>query len=97
MVPKRGGSTSVTDRIVNQFLCYLDGVEGRSGVFVMAATSRPDLVDVALLRPGRIDKAVFCSFPDENERIELLKIYLKKFNFEGEPTLEFLTSTSKKT
>jgi peroxin-1 len=52
----------------------------------MAATSRPDLVDVALLRPGRIDKAVFCSFPNENERVELLKIYLKKFNFEGEPT-----------
>lgn len=67
-MPKRGGSTSVTDRIVNQFLCYLDGVEGRSGVFVMAATSRPDLVDVALLRPGRIDKAVFCNFPNEVER-----------------------------
>ena len=69
LVPKRGGSTSVTDRIVNQFLCYLDGVEGRSGVFVMAATSRPDLVDVALLRPGRIDKAVFCNFPNEKERL----------------------------
>jgi len=66
LVPKRGsGQTSVTDRIVNQFLCYLDGVEGRDGVFVMAATSRPDLVDVALLRPGRIDKAVFCNFPNQ--------------------------------
>ena len=74
LVPKRGGSTSVTDRIVNQFLCYLDGVEGRSGVFVMAATSRPDLVDVALLRPGRIDKAVFCNFPTEDERLQILKI-----------------------
>ena len=52
----------------------------------MAATSRPDLVDVALLRPGRIDKAVFCSFPTEEERLEILKIYLKKFNFEGEPS-----------
>jgi peroxin-1 len=66
LVPRRGsGQTVVTDRIVNQFLCYLDGVEGRDGVFVMAATSRPDLVDVALLRPGRIDKAVLCGFPDE--------------------------------
>jgi peroxin-1 len=63
----------------------------------MAATSRPDLVDVALLRPGRIDKAVFCSFPDEIERIELLKIYLKKFNFGGDLRLEFLTSIAKKT
>lgn len=82
LVPKRGsGQSSVTDRIVNQFLCYLDGVEGRDGVFVMAATSRPDLVDVALLRPGRIDKAVFCDFPDEAERKELFEVYLRKFNF----------------
>ena len=69
LVPRRGsGTTSVTDRIVNQFLCYLDGVEGRDGVFVMAATSRPDLVDVALLRPGRVDKSVYCGFPDFEER-----------------------------
>ena len=71
----------MTDRIVNQFLCYLDGVEGRDGVFVMAATSRPDLVDVALLRPGRIDKAVFCNFPTLEERKEIVSIYLKIFNF----------------
>ena len=82
LVPKRGsGSTSVTDRIVNQFLCYLDGVEGRDGVFVMAATSRPDLVDVALLRPGRIDKSVLCNFPSIEERKEIIDIYLDKFKF----------------
>ena len=69
---------------MNQFLCYLDGVEGRDGVFVMAATSRPDHVDVALLRPGRIDKAVYCNFPDEQERHDLIKVYLKKFNFKSE-------------
>ena len=96
-MPKRGGSTSVTDRIVNQFLCYLDGVEGRSGVFVMAATSRPDLVDVALLRPGRIDKAVFCNFPSEDERLQILKIYLKKYNFEGEPEDRFLREIASRT
>lgn len=62
---------------MNQFLCYLDGVEGRSGVFVMAATARPDLVDVALLRPGRIDKAVYCGFPSQTERKEMFEIYLK--------------------
>ena len=47
----------------------------------MAATSRPDLVDVALLRPGRIDKAVFCNFPELEERKEIVKIYLEKFRF----------------
>lgn len=73
----------VTDRIVNQFLCYLDGVEGRDGVFVMAATSRPDLVDVALLRPGRIDKAVLCGFPDEQDRKEIISVYLSKFSYVG--------------
>ena len=88
-MPKRGsGQTSVTDRIVNQFLCYLDGVEGRDGVFVMAATSRPDLVDVALLRPGRIDKAVFCGFPDIGERKSIVSIYLEKFNFKEQLTEE---------
>ena len=56
----------------------------------MAATSRPDLVDVALLRPGRIDKAVFCSFPNEEERCQILRIYLKKFNFAGEPSDSFV-------
>jgi len=63
----------------------------------MAATSRPDLVDVALLRPGRIDKAVFCSFPTEEERYQILFIYLKKFNFEGEPNDNFVRSLAIKT
>ena len=47
----------------------------------MAATSRPDLIDVALLRPGRIDKSVFCGLPNKGERIEIIKLYLKKFNY----------------
>ena len=82
-------------------MCYLDGVEGRDGVFVMAATARPDLVDVALLRPGRIDKAVYCSFPDEQERYEMLKVYLKKFNFvskyEFDQHEQFLKNVSQRT
>ena len=47
----------------------------------MAATSRPDLVDVALLRPGRIDKSLYCGFPSEDERKAILKVYLDKFKF----------------
>ena len=62
-------------------MCYLDGVEGREGVFVMAATARPDLIDVALLRPGRIDKSVFFGLPNKEERFEIISLYLKKFNF----------------
>ena len=68
IAPKRGGdSTGVTDRVVNQFLCQLDGVEGRAGVYVVAASSRPDLIDPALLRPGRLDKAVYCPLPSTAE------------------------------
>ncbi len=58
----------VTDRTVNQLLTQLDGVEGLSGVVVMAATSRPDLIDAALLRPGRLDRLVYCGLPDEQDR-----------------------------
>ena len=54
IVPRRNsGSTGVTDRVVNQFLTYLDGVTEIKDVFILAATSRPDLIDTALLRPVR--------------------------------------------
>ena len=58
-------NTGVTDRVVNQMLTQLDGVEVLQGVYVLAASSRPDLIDPALLRPGRIDIKLFCSMPDK--------------------------------
>lgn len=59
-------STGVTDRVVNQMLTELDGVEGQeAGLWVLAATSRPDLIDPALLRPGRFDVSVRCPLPDK--------------------------------
>jgi peroxin-1 len=84
IAPKRGGdSTGVTDRVVNQFLCQLDGVEGREGVYVLAASSRPDLIDAALLRPGRLDKAIYCPVPETpEERLEVL-CALGKFSRAG--------------
>ena len=63
----------MTDRVVNQFLTELDGVEGLRGVVVLAATSRPDLVDPALLRPGRLDRLLRCDFPDVAARLEILE------------------------
>lgn len=58
-------STGVTDRVVNQLLTQLDGIESLSGICVLAATSRPDLLDPALLRPGRLDKQILCPLPDK--------------------------------
>jgi peroxin-1 len=60
--------SGVTDRVVNQLLTELDGVEGLKGVVVLAATSRPDLIDAALLRPGRLDRLVHCGFPSAQDR-----------------------------
>ncbi|XP_037330701.2 peroxisome biogenesis factor 1 [Pungitius pungitius] len=74
LAPRRGhDSTGVTDRVVNQLLTELDGVEGLQGVYVLAATSRPDLIDPALLRPGRLDKSLHCPPPDLEARAEILK------------------------
>lgn len=61
---RRGSDqTGVTDRIVNQFLTQLDGVSIFDGVWVIAATSRPDMIDEALLRPGRIGVKLHCELP----------------------------------
>ncbi|KAL8700577.1 MAG: hypothetical protein Q9201_005371 [Fulgogasparrea decipioides] len=74
IAPKRGhDSTGVTDRVVNQLLTLMDGAEGLSGVYVLAATSRPDLIDPALLRPGRLDKSILCDLPDCDDRLEILQ------------------------
>lgn len=79
VAPQRGlDNSGVTDRVVNQLLCYLDGVEGRKDVFVVAASSRPDLIDAALLRPGRLDKAVACPIPSTTDRFEILHSLLSK-------------------
>lgn len=74
IAPKRGhDSTGVTDRVVNQLLTQMDGAEGLSGVYVLAATSRPDLIDPALLRPGRLDKSLLCDFPSHEDRVDILR------------------------
>ncbi|KAG0174872.1 Peroxisome biosynthesis protein pex1 [Apophysomyces sp. BC1034] len=79
IAPRRGhDSTGVTDRVVNQMLTQMDGAEGLDGVYVLAATSRPDLIDPALLRPGRLDKALLCGMPSFEERLEILEALSRK-------------------
>ncbi|KAH8996318.1 AAA-domain-containing protein [Lactarius akahatsu] len=79
IAPKRGhDSTGVTDRVVNQLLTLMDGAEGLDGVYVLAATSRPDLIDSALLRPGRLDKSLLCNMPTKEERREILQAHARK-------------------
>ncbi|XP_061360347.1 peroxisomal ATPase PEX1 isoform X3 [Gastrolobium bilobum] len=96
IAPKRGhDNTGVTDRVVNQFLTELDGVEILTGVFVFAATSRPDLLDAALLRPGRLDRLLFCDFPSWHERLEILTVLSRKLPMANDIDLAALANLTK--
>ena len=71
-------SAGVTDRVVNQLLTELDGVETLGDIVVIATTSRPDLIDPALLRPGRLDKHLYVGFPTKSDIQQILKIWTRK-------------------
>ena len=72
----------MTDRVVNQLLTQLDGVQSRKDVFILAVSSRPDLIDPALLRPGRLDKLVYVPLPSTEERKEILSISAQKLKMD---------------
>ena len=73
-----GGETAVTERVVSQLLTELDGMENMHGVIVLAATNRADMIDPALLRPGRFDKVIQIPLPDKESRKSILKINAEK-------------------
>ncbi len=84
IAPIRGtDSSKVSERVVNQLLTELDGIEKREGVVFVAATNRPDLLDPALLRPGRIDRFVYVPAPDEESRLKILKVHTKSMPLKG--------------
>jgi transitional endoplasmic reticulum ATPase len=76
---KRGieQGTKVTERVLNQLLAEIDGLEGLKDVTIIGATNRPDMLDPALLRPGRFDRIILADIPDEESRMEILKIHTK--------------------
>ena len=73
-----GGETAVTERVVSQLLTELDGMENMHGVIVLAATNRADMIDPALLRPGRFDKIIQIPLPDKESRKSILKLNAEK-------------------
>lgn len=74
LVPRRDASMSESSsRVVNTLLTELDGLSDRNGVFVIGATNRPDMIDPAMLRPGRLDKTLYIELPSATERFEILK------------------------
>ncbi len=102
LAPRRGmgADTHVTERVVSQLLTELDGIEELKDVFVIAATNRPDMIDPALLRPGRIERHIYIPPPDKEGRKEIFKIHLrgKPLAFEDEDVkkaVELLKSENK--
>ncbi len=84
LAPVRGTDTSrVTDRVLNQLLTEMDGLQSLQEVVVVAATNRPDIVDPALIRPGRFDRLVYAGVPTKEGREEVLKIHTKKMPLSG--------------
>lgn len=81
IAPVRGanfGDSHVTERVISQLLTELDGLELLTNVVVIGATNRPDIIDPALLRPGRFDRLLYVSPPDYESRIQIIKIHTKK-------------------
>jgi transitional endoplasmic reticulum ATPase len=81
IAPKRGGDfgdSHVTERLISQLLTELDGLEILTNVVVIGATNRPDIIDPALLRPGRFDRLLYVPPPDRDSREQILKIHIKK-------------------
>jgi transitional endoplasmic reticulum ATPase len=78
------------DRVIAQLLTEMDGIEGRTGVIVVAATNRSDLIDPALLRPGRFDLVVELDYPDESERRTIFQIHTKDGPVDSEISIEEL-------
>lgn len=64
-------------RVVNQMLTEMDGIESRKDVFLLAASNRPDIVDPAILRPGRLDKILYVGLPSPSDRVDILRALTK--------------------
>jgi ribosome biogenesis ATPase len=91
LVPKRGRSQSDTStKVVNTLLTELDGLSSRAGIYVIAATNRRDMIDGAMLRPGRLGTSIFVGLPTADERVEILSTLIRKAI--PSATEEFITS-----
>jgi transitional endoplasmic reticulum ATPase len=92
IAPRRGGedTSHVTERVISQMLTELDGLEDLKGVVVIAATNRPDMIDEALLRPGRFDRMLEVPPPDKEARKLIFKIHTKKKPLSPDVSIEKL-------
>ena len=73
-----GDAGGAADRVLNQLLTEMDGMNAKKTVFIIGATNRPDIIDPALLRPGRLDQLIYIPLPDEASRLQIFKACLRK-------------------
>jgi len=85
-----GGGNDEREQTLNQLLVEMDGFEGNEGIIVIAATNRPDVLDKALLRPGRFDRQVTVGLPDVRGREQILKVHLKKVPTADDVTVKYI-------
>ena len=94
----RGGSGGdgggAADRVINQVLTEMDGMGAKKNVFIIGATNRPDIIDSAVLRPGRLDQLIYIPLPDEKSRSAILKAALRKSPIAKDVDLAFLSRTT---
>ena len=86
-----GGGHDEREQTLNQLLTEMDGFGANEGIIIIAATNRPDVLDPALLRPGRFDRQVTVSLPDQKERVEILKVHARNKTFTKDVNLENLS------
>ncbi len=99
LVPARGGGLGepqVTERVVNTILAEMDGLEELQSVVVIGATNRPNLIDPALLRPGRFDELIYVSVPDRPGRRKILEIHANRMPLAGDVDLDDLASRTER-
>jgi len=98
LVPRRGlgfGDSGVSERVISQLLTEMDGIVALEDIVVIAATNRPDLVDPAVLRPGRFDRLIYVPEPDEKSRLQIFKIYTKNMPLAKDVGLSQLVAIAK--
>ncbi|QDL10140.1 cell division protein FtsH [Brasilonema octagenarum UFV-E1] len=85
-----GGGNDEREQTLNQLLTEMDGFEGNTGIIIIAATNRPDVLDTALLRPGRFDRQVIVDAPDRKGRLEILKVHARNKKVDPSVSLELI-------
>lgn len=89
-----GDGGGAGDRVLNQILTEMDGMNVKKNVFIIGATNRPDQIDSALLRPGRLDQLIYIPLPDESSRLDILKAALRKSPVAPDVDLSFLAKNT---